>query len=274
LRPTAIAVAVASLVVALALAIPALARPNRSEMGAHMDPAVPMPSVRSVDSRGVVRVLPTSSLPIAAVQGNTVTVTGSATITSQPDEAIVYLGVQTQASTAQVALQQNANKMQAVIDALDKLGIKGPDVSTSSVSLYPDRSAGDGLVSDYQASDQVSATIHDLANVGKAIDDSVAAGANVSSGISFQLSNQNKGVTNALAAAVANAQTKAQSLAGAAGASLGPVVSIQEGTSNPGPVPYEGVSAAQAASGASGPTPVQPGTIQTQVSVTVVWSLA
>src|SRR5205085_11887646 len=134
---------------------------------------------------------------------------------------------------------QTANKMQAVIDALGKLDIKGNDVSTSSVSLYPSYSAGGNSISAYQAADQISATIHDLSIVGKAIDASVSAGANVAQGISFQLSNQNKGVTNALAAAVDNAHAKAEALAQAAGASLGSVVSIQEGMLNPGPVPYQ-----------------------------------
>jgi uncharacterized protein len=268
---TAIAVGAAAVAVALAIAIPALAGQNQSPpLPQGFNPGGPM--IPGGSAVGVARVLPTYSPPTGAGPANTVTVTGSATITSQPDEAVIDLGVQTQASTAQAALQQNANKMQAVLDALGKLGIKGNDVSTASVSLYPNYSPTGNSVSGYQASDEISATIHDLSNVGKAIDDSVAAGANVSNGITFQLSNQNKGVTSALASAVANAQTKAESLAQAAGASLGPVVSIQEGTSNPGPIPFEGMTA-QVASGSASPTPVQPGTIQTQVTVTVVWSI-
>ena len=40
----------------------------------------------------------------------TVTVNGTATIKSKPDEAVVALGVQTQANTAQGALSENATR--------------------------------------------------------------------------------------------------------------------------------------------------------------------
>jgi uncharacterized protein YggE len=44
----------------------------------------------------------------ASTDRRTVTVSGTATIRSAPDQALVSLGVQTQANTAQGALQQNA----------------------------------------------------------------------------------------------------------------------------------------------------------------------
>jgi uncharacterized protein YggE len=271
MRRTLISAGAAAAVILLAIAIPSIAGHHSSST----PPTSPYPASQPVGQLAVgvpdiVRVLPTTSPPSLTGSADTVSVTGSATISSQPDEAVIYLGVQTQAPTAQAALQENANKMKGVLDALGKLGIKGNDVSTSSLSLYPSYSGGNSI-SGYQAADQVSATIHDLSVVGKAIDSSVSAGANLAQGISFELSNQNKGVTDALAAAVANAKAKAEALAQAGGASLGPVVSIQEGVSNPGPVPY--MTPAMVAS-ANATTPVQPPTIQTQVSVTVVWSLA
>ena len=67
----------------------------------------------------------------------TVTVNGIATIKAKPDEAIVALGVQTQANTAQGALSENAVKMTALIASLMDKGIAKDDIATSSVSLYP-----------------------------------------------------------------------------------------------------------------------------------------
>ncbi len=80
----------------------------------------------------------------------------------------------------------------------------------------------------YSAQNQVNATVHDMNKVGTIIDDAVAAGANLSSGITFQLSDQNQGVDQALQAAVADALSKAQTLAEAGSASLGQVISITE----------------------------------------------
>ena len=199
----------------------------------------------------------------------TVTVTGIATIKSQPDEAVVSLGVQTQASSAEAALQQNATKMNHVLSALSGLGVGGSDVATSDVSLYPTTGPNGGVTA-YQVSNAVDVTVHDLSKVGNTIDKAVGAGANLSGGITFQLSDQNKGMNDALAAAVKDSKSKAAALAAAGGAQLGSVVSIDATTQAPQPP----INYGYAGAAASAPTPVRPPTLQTQVSVTAVWALS
>jgi hypothetical protein len=198
----------------------------------------------------------------------TVTVTGTGTIRSAPDEAIVTLGVHTQAATAQAAMQQNAGKMSAVVRALLGAGLRQNDIATATLSLYPNYS-NDGLaIVGYAAENQVNATIHDMAEVGRIIDKAVAAGANVSSGVSFRVSDQNRGLDEALQAAVADARHKAEVLASAGDASLGRVLQVTESaTAIPGPL-YRDVMAAEGAT-----TPISPPTLETQVSVTIVWAL-
>ena len=203
----------------------------------------------------------------------TVTVTGSATIRSAPDEAVISLGVQTQANTAQGAISQNAEKMMKVLQALADQGVSKDDIATSWVSLYPTYGQNGMEITGYQASNQVDVTLHDMAKVGPVIDAAVAAGANFTNGVTFQLSDRNQGVNQALTAAVADAKAKAETLAAAGDAQLGAVVSIQEGSapSTYPPIMYGADQAAGAAQAA--PTPIQPPTLETQVSVTVVWSL-
>jgi uncharacterized protein YggE len=85
--------------------------------------------------------------------------------------------------------------------------------------------------------------------------------------VTFRLSDQNRGVERALAAAVRNARSKAAAPASEGGAQLGQVTSIQE-ASSPSPQPvFEGRVSADAS------TPVLPPTIETQVMVTVTWAL-
>jgi uncharacterized protein len=208
--------------------------------------------------------------PIAGAPGaeNTVTVIGVGTVTSQPDEAVLGLGVRTQASDANDALKENASRMAAVMKALHDLGIGDADISTSSVSLYPNYSNDGSTITGYVAENDISVTVHDLAKVGSAIDDAVAAGANVSSGVTFQMSDANAGLSDALKQAVGNARDKAEALAGAAGAKLGGVVSITE-SGAPSPIPYG--AAFDRAAGVA--TPINPGPVQIQVSVIVVWAL-
>jgi uncharacterized protein len=204
---------------------------------------------------------PTTS-PSGPSGANTVTVLGNGTVTAPPDEAVLSLGVRTEASSANDALKENATRMTAVIKALHGLGISDADIATVSVSLNPRYSHGS--ISGYTAENDISVTVHDLSRVGRAIDAAVAAGANVANGVTFQLSDPNQGVTDALKQAVANARAKAQALASAAGANLGSVVSMTESTAQP-PVEYAVPAPAY--------TPINPGPVQVQVSVTVVWTL-
>jgi uncharacterized protein len=210
-----------------------------------------------------------SPSPGTGVPGRTITVTGSAMIRSTPDEAVVTLGVQTQAPTAQGALQQNASRMNEVMKAIVNDGVKSADIATAWVNLYPNYDSGGTAIVSYSAQNQVNVTVHDLSTVGSIIDDAVEAGANLSNGIQFQLSDQNQGIERALAEAVATARAKAEALASASDASLGSVVTITEGsTPDYPPIPF-----AADAGRAEASTPISPPTLETRVTVTVVWSI-
>jgi uncharacterized protein YggE len=203
------------------------------------------------------------------VTRRTITVTGTSTITAKPDEAVVSLGVQTQATKAQDAMQQNATKMSSVIKALKDLGIGDADLATTNLSLDPRWDRDGTTVVAFQARNQVDVTLHDLDAVGETIDAAVAAGANLAGGITFGLSDRNQGLMRALADAVENARTKADAMAAASGANVGQVVTVTETSS--GPQPYMDRMAYPMAAEAS--TPVNPPTIESQVQVSVAWEL-
>jgi uncharacterized protein YggE len=199
----------------------------------------------------------------------TVTVTGTATVRAMPDEAVVSLGVQTEAEDANAAMSQNATRMGAVIRAILEAGVPREDIATTSVSLYPSYGPDGTAVTGYVAGNQVDATVRDLRDVGRLIDSAVDAGANSVNGITFRLSDESAGLDDALREAVDDARGKAEVLADAGGAGLGQVVSITETASgSPPPVFYDEAMAADARA-----TPVIPPEVETQVSVTVEWSL-
>jgi uncharacterized protein YggE len=76
-------------------------------------------------------------------------------------------------------------------------------------------------------------------------------------------------VERALEEAVANARAKATALASASDVSLGSVLTITEGTTPQfPPIPLAADAGRVEAS-----TPISPPTLETQVTVTVVWSL-
>jgi uncharacterized protein YggE len=209
-----------------------------------------------------------SPSPQTGSTDRTVSTTGVAIVRSAPDEALIGLGVTTDADTAQQAMDENAAHMNDVIAALLDAGLDRSDLATSSISLYPRWDDSGTTVIGFTAQNDITATVRDLDRVGALIDRGIEAGANVMNGVTFQLSSSNRGADQALGAAVADARRKAELLAAAAGADLGSVVSVTEVSSASTP-PILYARDAMAA----GPTPVLPPTLETQVSVSVVWSL-
>ncbi len=201
----------------------------------------------------------------------TVSVTGTASVRSTPDEAVVSFGVQTESPSAEDAMRENGTRMVSVLRALTDLGINDDEIATAGVNLYPSYGSDGTNISGYQASNQVSVTFHDLNLIGHAIDVAVKAGANLTNGVTFQMSPANRGSEQALATAIADARSKASAMADATDAQLGQVLTMTE-SGSPSiypPMPYDTAVAGAEASA----TPVNPPTLQTQVSVQVTWEL-
>jgi len=89
-------------------------------------------------------------------------------------------------------------------------------------------------------------------------------------GISLDLEDNGKLLSTARDRAVANAKTKAEQYAKASGRDLGAVVSISETISDPPPVAYD--VRAMASKDSASPVPIQPGSENVGVTVTVVYA--
>jgi uncharacterized protein len=197
---------------------------------------------------------------------DTVTVTGTGTVTAVPDQAEFDFTVQTKAATAAAALSRNGADTKDVISAVEGTGVPAANIQTTQVSLDPVMSNDGTSIVGYTASDSIAVTKLAIAKAGSVVDAAVGAGANSVSGPSLTLSSQDALYNGALKAAVAQAQTKAQALAGAAGRTLGGVVSIVEGGGQ-APLPFAVGAAAKDS------TPIQPGTEDVQATVTVTYAL-
>src|SRR5436190_21849423 len=103
----------------------------------------------------------------------TLSVVGTGVFKTTPDTATISAGVVTQATKAAAAIEANATAMTKVIDALKAKGIDAKDVQTEYVSVDPRYDdTGQNLVG-YNATNSVSATVRDLAQVGDVIDTAV-----------------------------------------------------------------------------------------------------
>jgi uncharacterized protein len=197
---------------------------------------------------------------------STVTVTGNGSVTAVPDQASFSFTVQTKAATAAAALARNGNDTRAVIAAVEAAGVPEANIQTTQVSLNPVVSNDGNSILGYTAADTITVTKLAIAKAGSIVDAAVGAGATDVSGPSLELSAQDALYNKALKDAVANAKSKAQALADAAGRNLGEVVSIVEG-GGAVPLPFSVGSASRDT------TPIEPGTQNVQATVTVTYSL-
>jgi uncharacterized protein len=165
---------------------------------------------------------------------NILSVIGTATTIEKPDKVIVSLGVETTNKTANIALTANSNIMNKVIDVLKTTGVKENETSTSSFNISPNynysQSSGNTgrIIVGFTVSNSIQIESPNTQNVSKWIDTAIAAGANIINNIDFTLSDKKlqDTKTSLIKKAIADARTKADIAASAAGLKVIGVKSI------------------------------------------------
>ena len=151
----------------------------------------------------------------------TITVTGTATSSIDPDLLRIQFGVEVQSKTAKEAIDANAVAMNDIVNAVKKLGIPEDELSTSSFNIFPvydsitDPKTGVYVRSElvgYRVSNILTVETTKLSMAGNIIDAATQAGANRVDGVSFTLSPQKQlSVQDDLIGnAVENAKAKAE----------------------------------------------------------------
>lgn len=213
-------------------------------------------------------------------QPRVLAVSGTGSVQRQPDRAVIMVAVESRASTAQLAAQANANKMDAVYAALRRAGIVPPKVQTVSYGLQPEygqpdpRSPNQNIprVVGYVAHNMVRVQVDSIARVGAVIDATVASGANRIDNLSFELRDSQAARLDALRTAVERARAEADVLAIAAGQKLGPPLSISTSSSwQPQPMYRREMS--MAAQDAAAPTPIEAGALSVTATVNITYLL-
>jgi uncharacterized protein len=204
----------------------------------------------------------------------TITINGKGSVKAAPDKVSVSAGVETQAPTAKEALAKNTDAMTKVVEALKDAGIDPKDIQTTTFNVsprYENRDDGKpARIVGYSVINSVFVTSHDIGKLGAILDQLVSAGANSIGGISFDIDNPEDKQNDARKAAMADAIAKAKLYVEAAGAELGPVMTITE---QGGYVPRTMAAPMMEASGAAKPVPIEAGTESVDIEVQVTWEL-
>lgn len=163
-------------------------------------------------------------------QRPSVSVSGEASISKAPDIAILSAGVTSQAKTAREAMAASAKSMTAVLAALKDSGVAERDIQTSRIALHPirEQNKNPANIVAIEASSVLTVRIRDINKSADVLDKMISAGANLVTGIGFEISEPSKLLDEARAEAVADARRKAEIYAKAAGVTLGKPLSISE----------------------------------------------
>jgi hypothetical protein len=201
----------------------------------------------------------------------TIAVFGLGRAPIEPDRAEIGFGATATAASAAAARNDVATAMTAVLAAVRAQGVTMLRTASLSVAPRYDHRGESPLITGYEATNAVTATISDLATVGAVVDAAIGAGATTLDGPRFFAADPSAAITSARRSAVADAADRATTLAEATGLAIVGVASMSEGGPRPMPMP-KGVRMMALAE--SVPSPVEIGIDDVQVQVEVVYLAA
>ncbi|MFH1533393.1 MAG: SIMPL domain-containing protein [Nitrospirota bacterium] len=196
-----------------------------------------------------------------------------------PDTAKIYLGVYSQAETSEAVMEENTEKMNAVMEVLADLDISEEDIKTTNYSLYPNYQWTEdrGEYLDGYALDQnVEVKLTDFDLVGDLMGKVVEAGANVIGDVSFVVDDTEAAKGEARKDAIKKINEKVKSIEEASGLDLGKVLSYYEYEAYDYGKGYDDSMSYDSAYGTSSIAPVpvvEPGQEEVQLTVTLSYKI-
>jgi uncharacterized protein len=237
-----------------------------------MKPVI-MSAALAVFSASALAQQPASMAPIPQIS-----VASRAEVKVVPDRANIQISVQTRAATAAAAAAENARKQKEVIDALRALKIDAKDISTAGYNVYPEQryeQNREPVIVGYNVTNTLSVDLKSVDLVGRAIDASLANGANMISSLRFYASSTEAARQEAIAIAVRQARSDADAVARAAGGSITGLLEINVGSYYaPPPRPVELRVRGGTAAASAMDTPISAGDQTVAVDITTRWQFS
>ncbi|MEX1172901.1 MAG: SIMPL domain-containing protein [Chloroflexota bacterium] len=203
-------------------------------------------------------------------EGGSILVSGTGRVSVTPDLADIRLGVGVAHPTVAGARAEAASIMTRILDAVTAAAVERRDVRTTNLSVQPRYDYRDGrapALVGYDLSNVVEVTVRDLARLADVVDGALGAGATSMDGLSFRVADPVAAEREARLAAMAEARSRADVLAVAAGLTITGVADVVEGTAAGSPIPS--YKAERMLMAADAGTPVASGSTEIAVTVTV-----
>jgi uncharacterized protein YggE len=218
------------------------------------------------------------STAVPTQQNTGIWVTGTGEVTVTPDLATLQVGVEVSETTVAGAQAEASEAMDRVMATLTDSGVAKKDIQTQYFRIRErtrwDDDTDQEIVIGYRVTNQVTAKIRDLAEVGSIIDAVVRAGGNLIriDDLGFSVEDPSAYYDEARAKATADARDKAEKLAKQTGVKLGTPTYIAESTYTP--VTYEGMVYAIAETPIPAPATVVPSISPGEVKVSLTVQIA
>lgn len=213
-------------------------------------------------------------------KGEPFIVSGEGKVSVTPDVAKLSFGIQSQGQILKRVQDDVNTKSKTLTDAIKKFGIGDGDIKTTSYNVYPqyDYTNSSQRITGYQVSTNYEVTVKNFDKINDLIVAGTASGANIVGNISFDLNDSTKTekTNEARTKAVADAKTKAEGLARAAGITLGKIINVSENQNqNIRPVAFAlDKSAVSTGGGVPVAQPdIQPGTTEIDVNISLSYDV-
>lgn len=165
----------------------------------------------------------------------TVRVQGDGKITAVPDQAQIVFGVVEDSVQLKDASAKARKKMQAIFAAIKSFGISEKDFQTIDYNIQPkykyDKNGNEVQRIGYTVTNRIQVLVKDLDQVGQVLEAVTEQEVSQVEGPTFGFSDPSKLELEALKAAMADAHTKAETLAHSADAELDKVFTINQTSS-------------------------------------------
>ncbi|MDF2599438.1 MAG: hypothetical protein K0Q54_2261 [Methylobacterium brachiatum] len=210
-----------------------------------------------------------------------ISVVGRAAETRAPDFAEITVGIEARGATPAAALDAASKAVAGISAQARALGVPPADIGTAAVTLQAgSRSVTrpGGAVTEepdgYRAGNRVTVRLADMDRLGDLLRQALDSGANRIDGVSFGLRDPDTAESALQVAAARDARSRAEALAEAVGAKLGPLCTLgNPGAAVPPPPVYSrALAAPMAAKGRR--VPIEAGTIQLSSEVSASFAVA
>jgi hypothetical protein len=217
--------------------------------------------------------------PMTMERPRSITVSGTGSVTGEPDKARVQLTVQKSNPVMDKARADTVAVVEKFLALTKKLGIDPKKVRTTSALVNPEyrweQQTNRQILTGYLVQRQLEVEVNDLDKLGALIEGAVEAGVNNVSPPMLDSSRRRELNRQALAAAAKDAEANARAIAETLGVKLGGIRELTAGDATPPPPPMPMVKMAMAeAADAGGAATYTPGSLEFEARVNASFDVA